>query len=179
MFADDLKLYGVYLGKDSTPDLQESINRLVSWSAKWQLKININKCHTLSLSKRKSSRNMSSKYSLDGVDLPNVSSINDLGITITSDFSFKRHISNIITKSFQRAGVFFRGFVSRRLDIARKTFVTYIRPILEYNSSVWNPTITYLIDKIENVQRRFTKRINSISHLSYLERLSILGLEPL
>ena len=36
------------------------------------------------------------------------------------------------------------------------------------------PTHKYLIDKIENVQRQFTKRITSISYLSYPERLSIL-----
>ena len=61
--------------------------------------------------------------------------------------------------------------------IVRKTFITYIRLLLEYNSNVWNPTHKYLIDKIKNVQRLFTKRITSISHLSYTERLSILELE--
>ena len=58
-------------------------------------------------------------------------------------------------------------------------FKIYIRPIIEYNSIVWNPSAKCLIDKIENVQRKYSKRIVSISHLSYLERLSILGLEPL
>jgi len=37
----------------------------------------------------------------------------------------------------------------------------------------------YLIDKLENIQRRFTKRFPSLSHLSYLERLRALELEPL
>ena len=37
----------------------------------------------------------------------------------------------------------------------------------------------YLIDKLENVQRRFTKRIPSISHLPYKDRLLALALEPL
>ena len=50
---------------------------------------------------------------------------------------------------------------------------------MEYNSNVWNPTHKYLIDKIEIVQRQFSKRRTSISHLTYLERLSILELEPL
>jgi hypothetical protein len=76
-------------------------------------------------------------------------------------------------------GVFFRGFASRSLDIVRKTFITYIRPILEYNSNVWNPPQKYLIDQLENVQRRFTKRVPSLKNFSYPERLGILGLEPL
>jgi len=33
-------------------------------------------------------------------------------------------------------------------------------------------------NKLENNQRRFTKRVPSLSHLSYLERLITLGLEP-
>ena len=65
------------------------------------------------------------------------------------------------------------------LQIVRKTFINYIRPLLEYNSNIWNPTHKYLVDKLENVQRQFTKRISLISHLTYHERLSILELEPL
>jgi hypothetical protein len=51
--------------------------------------------------------------------------------------------------------------------------------MLEYNSTVWNPSHKYLIDKLENVQRQFTKRITALSHLTYHERLSVLKLEPL
>ena len=54
-----------------------------------------------------------------------------------------------------------------------------IRPSLECNSNIWNPTKKYLIDKLENIQRRFTKRVPSLSCLSYSERLSALNLEPL
>jgi len=66
-----------------------------------------------------------------------------------------------------------------RFDIVRKTFIRYIRPLLECNSNIWNPTHKCLVDKLENVQRQFTKRITSISHLTYHERLSIPGLESL
>jgi hypothetical protein len=65
------------------------------------------------------------------------------------------------------------------LPLMRKAFITYIRPLLEYDSIVWNPTKKYLIDKLETVQRRFTKRISPIAHLSYQERLAALNLEPL
>jgi hypothetical protein len=61
----------------------------------------------------------------------------------------------------------------------RKAFITYIRPILEYNSIVWNPTYIHLIDLVENVQRNFTKRIPSLSSLPYSERLALLDLDLL
>jgi hypothetical protein len=44
---------------------------------------------------------------------------------------------------------------------------------------VWNPTQVHLIDSLENAQRKFTKRIPSISHFSYIERLKITGLDSL
>ena len=182
LFADDVKLYSIYNCEDGMLNLQQSVDKLVYWSSIWQLKVNVDKCHVLSIrnrNKSKDSRPNQCLYLLDGVPLSNVSFISDLGVTFNSNLSFKLHISTIITKALQRVGVFFRGFNSRRLDFVRKTFVTYIRPLLKYNSIVWNPAHKYLIDKIESVQRQFTKRIVSISNLSYLERLQILGLVPL
>jgi hypothetical protein len=60
-----------------------------------------------------------------------------------------------------------------------KAFTTYIQPILEYHSVVENPTKKYHLDKLESAQRRYTKRIQSLVHLSFLERLAALNLEPL
>ena len=97
----------------------------------------------------------------DGMQLSTTSSVTDLGIVVDSRLSFNLHISNILAKATQRVGVFFRGFSSRHPELMRKAFITYIRPSLECNSNIWNPTKKYLIDKLENIQRRFTKRVPS------------------
>ena len=54
-----------------------------------------------------------------------------------------------------------------------------MRPILEYGSCIWSPAAVGLIDKLESVQRRFTKRINGLRELSYRERLQVLNLDSL
>jgi predicted nucleic acid-binding Zn ribbon protein len=178
LFADDVKLYSIIDIGSSTASLQQSIDYLVSWASNWQLNINISKCNVLSLRNRSHS-SVSVPYYVNQVCLNNSNLVSDLGILVDTELTYNQHISSVIAKATQRAGVFFRGFTSRNLSLIRKTFVTYIRPILEYNSSVWNPTKKYLIDQLEKVQRRYTKRVPSLSHLSYLERLSILNLEPL
>jgi hypothetical protein len=61
----------------------------------------------------------------------------------------------------------------------RQAFVTYIRPILECNSIVWNPSFIFLIDLIENKQRNFSKCMPSLSSLPYSERRALLDLESL
>ena len=55
----------------------------------------------------------------------------------------------------------------------------YVRPVLEYASNVCSPYLLKHINAIEKVQKQFTKRIYSLSHLSYPKRFAALNLEPL
>jgi len=43
----------------------------------------------------------------------------------------------------------------------------------------WSPAYLYLVNKIEWVQKSFTKRLNSLSAMSYSDRLIWLGAESL
>ena len=148
LFADDLKLYSVYIIGDNSSDLQQSIDNLVNWSKLGQLEITLNECHVLPI-RAQSNSNTFSRYTLNGFPLSNLTLTSDFGVFVDSNLTFKEHICTVITKAQQRVGVFFRGFASRTLDIVRKTFTTYIRPILDYNSNVWNPSHKYLIDQLE------------------------------
>jgi hypothetical protein len=181
LFADDVKLYSSFnVDVSNCGDLQQSLDLLSSWANSWQLNINISKCTVLSIHHKSQSKpTIPHPYFINGSQLTNSSSVTDLGILVDSHLTFNHHISNILTKASQRVGVFFRGFSSRHIALMKKAFITYIRPPLEFNSNIWNPTKKYLIDKLESIQRRFTKRVPSISHLSYLDRLRALDLEPL
>jgi hypothetical protein len=53
-------------------------------------------------------------------------------------------------------------------------FIIHIHPILEYNSIVWSPNFSHLIDLIEKVQRKFLERISILLSLHYAERLALL-----
>ena len=51
-----------------------------------------------------------------------------------------------------------------------------VRPILEYGNVVWSNGTKKLLNKIENVQRKFTKHVKGIYNLSYEKRLKKLQL---
>ena len=177
LFADDAKLFSKINIDTVTSTLQQSLDKLASWAKEWQLSININKCAVLSISNKPQPARLT--YFINGIAIPCCSSYVDLGITISCDLSFERHINNIVSKARQRVSTLFRGFLSRNLSTMRLAFISYIRPILEYNGIIWNPCHIYHIDLIENVQRNFTKRIPSISSLPYSERLALLDLDLL
>jgi len=70
--------------------------------------------------------------------------------------------------------------ISQFTAFSQSFYTTYICVLLEYNTYIWSPhNVYYNITKIESVQRRFTKRILSVSHLWYSERLEFLGSESL
>jgi hypothetical protein len=180
LYADDAKLYSEIVLKDCSLSLQTSLNNLSTWADAWQLSINVQKCCVLStITNKRTSRTGSNNYYLNGILLTSDVNVLDLGITISADLSYNMHINNIVAKALQRSSTLFRGFASRNLLLMRKSFITYIRPILEYNSILWSPNLVYLIDLIESVQRKFTKRISSISSLPYSSRLDILNMQPL
>ena len=54
-----------------------------------------------------------------------------------------------------------------------------VRPHLEYAATIWNPYPKNYFDDLEKVQRRATKLLQNISHLSYPERLAALNLPTL
>jgi hypothetical protein len=123
--------------------------------------------------------NFNYSYTFSGLNIPASDVVVDLGIITQDSFKFDLHINSIISKAFNRVGALFRGFCIRSPNFLKKAFVTYVRPILEYASNVWNPYTLKHINGIENVQRRFTKRIPSLRHLTYPERLAALDLESL
>ena len=88
-------------------------------------------------------------------------------------------VDRIVLKAHQRSNIIHRCFVSRNVDLLVRAFITYVRPLLEYNSVTWSPHLKYDIERIEKVQRRFTKRLHGFSGLSYNDRLKQLNINSL
>ena len=65
------------------------------------------------------------------------------------------------------------------MDMFIVLYKSLVRPILEYASPTWSPFLKKDIDKLEKIQRRATKLVPTVSHLSYEQRLRSLGLPTL
>ena len=58
-------------------------------------------------------------------------------------------------------------------------YKSMVRPHLEFASTVWSPHLKYNMDAVERVQRRATKMLQTLTDLSYTQRLEKLKLETL
>ncbi|KAF8360668.1 hypothetical protein PRIPAC_87591, partial [Pristionchus pacificus] len=109
-------------------------------------------------------------------DLVTVAIVNNIGLPIS------HHIDQITRKARSMCNLMLRSFLTTSSDVLRKAYKIYIRPLLESSTVIWNPTAIGLVNKLESVQREFTRRIFWRSHLSqssYPQRLEHFKLETL
>ena len=64
-----------------------------------------------------------------------------------------------------------KSFITKDPLLLIRAYIIYVRPLLEYCSPVWSPHTKKEIDRIESVQRCFTKKLRGYESLSYSERL--------
>ena len=173
LYADDVKLYTDLTSNSGTEALQRSLDELADWARTWQLPISISKCSVLTLNVKQGS--LEHEFYLDNCRLQQLREMKDLGITIDSQLKFNLHIDKIVGKAQSRASLIHRCFKTGSADILFRAFAVYVRPLLEYGSVVWSPHYKYAIEKVESVQRRFTKRLPGMSNIEYKQRLALLN----
>ena len=176
IFADDLKLYCSYDSVHNNPSLVNTIKNIEMWSCQWQLKINPDKSILLHVGNTLRDR---SEYAICGKVILPSGTVRDLGILYDDNLCFYEYINDIVAKAFQRVNLLFRSFISGNASILVKAYITYVRPLLEYCTYIWSSFQLYLIQKLERVQKYFTRRLLFKSQLPYLARLDTLKLESL
>ena len=178
LYADDVKLYTEIMSVNDMFCFQDCLDSLYQWSDVWQLSISCQKCCIIDVGKPVIASNECRCF-LGTEFVREPECVSDLGVTIDKKLCFNEHIANITRKAHQRANLIHRCFTSKNIDLLVKAFKTYVRPMLEYNSPVWSPSLKKDIILVESVQRRFTKRLPGLSIMTYHSRLKLLNLESL
>lgn len=185
-YADDLKLYKIITDMSDTNFFQTKLQHLEDWCNDNKLELNVNKCHVISFSRKKST--LLHNYHINGTPLHRVNHIRDLGILLDVKLSFTCHFDQIISKAKKM-----QGFIKRRAKefnnvwVTKSLFCALVRPILEYACPIWNPFFQIHIDRIESIQKQFLLfalrdlyNPTEFSNLpSYADRLKILNIIPL
>ena len=179
LFADDTKLSNTIGRLEDASYLQSDLDSIVQWSKKWSLRFNPQKCKVLHLGKHNEKFSYSMMEDGNRIILDQVPFEKDLGVYIDQDLSFNKHIGEAIGKANRILGLIRRSFKYLTAEIFVHLYKTLLRPFVEYSSPVWSPYKKKDIILIEGIQRRATKLVSEINHLSYPNRLKFLGLHTL
>ncbi len=154
LFADDLKAFMEINSVYDALQLQNDLNKLMTWCHKNMLYVNIKKCKVMSLYRKQSP--IEFEYKIDSQIIDRVSHFTDLGVIIDRKLVFNAHIDKICLKANKMLGFLMRiGKEFKDISVLIQLFYTLVRSQLEYAIVVWQPSQQYLINRIEQIQKKF------------------------
>ena len=132
--------------------LQNDLNTLQEWERTWDMEFNPSKCKVLHIGRAR--QLIHSQYTLHGEILESVDSARYLGVSISKDLTWNTHINEIVIKANQTLGFVKTNVKTKNQSVKELAYKTFVRPKVEYASTVWSPYTKKNIDQIEMVQRR-------------------------
>ena len=104
----------------------------------WLMRFNARKCHLLKITRQREP--LQTQYSIDDSHLEEVQHHPYLGVELTSDLTWKSHITIIRSARANRIlNLLRRHLYGCSQEVKSRTFTTLVRPHLEYSSTVWDP----------------------------------------
>ena len=100
--------------------------------------------------------------SQDGSPIIEVDHLKDLGVTMSRDGTFSRHIIMTTETAKQMCGWILRTFLTRETVPMLTLWKCLIRSKLEYCCQLWNPSRKGDIQMLEQVQRNFIRKITGM-----------------
>ena len=102
LFADDVLLFRVILGEADEHQLQTDLNSLSDWAFQNRMTFNPSKTKVMHVTR---SRNIHTPiYTIDSSPLSSVASVQYLGVTISSDLTWNKHINAIVSRANRLLG---------------------------------------------------------------------------
>ena len=161
LYADDALLYRSIKSHDDIDALHRDLASVQEWEKTWLMSFNADKCEVLRISNKRKNIIGASPYSIHGTALRTADEAKYLGVTLHRNLSWKSHIHSMCKKSNSTLGFLRRNLRRCPANIKEQAYKTYVRPILEYSSTVWDPYTKDLISQIEMVQRRAARFVKA------------------
>ncbi|XP_053377080.1 ferroxidase HEPHL1-like [Mercenaria mercenaria] len=153
LFADDTSLYIIVdQPEQATQLLQTDIQKISRWADTWLVQFNPAKSESLLFS-RKANQHLHLPLFMAGLQIPEVSYHQHLGVTLSNDCKWHHHINYITCKAWKRVHVMRKLKMVLDRRSLETIYLSFIRPILEYADVIWNNCTGYekeQLDKIEN-----------------------------
>lgn len=178
LYADDLLLFRTIKSREDYHQLQDDVSMIEDWVNCNYLTLNSTKCKYMVVS-RKRCPSAPESLILNGAEMEKVGCFKYLGLLLSSDMSFGKHIESICSKARKITGLLYRRFKSANRNTLLQLYLSMVRPHLEYASPVWNPFMCKEIKRIEDVEKFAMRVITRRWDTGYQDLLNMVNIPSL
>ncbi|GAB0183658.1 mitochondrial enolase superfamily member 1 [Grus japonensis] len=171
-FADDTKLCGAVNMLEGRDAIQRDLGRLERWACANCMKFNKVKCKVQHMGQGNPKHN----YRLGRKWIESSPEEKDLGVLVDEKLNLTQQSVLAAQKANHILGCIKRRVTSRSREVTLPLYSALVRPHLECCVQLWGLQHKKDMELLERVQRRPTKLIRGLEHLSYEDRLRELGL---
>lgn len=178
LYADDCILYCEVKNSNDQLLLNQAFEKVMSWCESWQMCLNLEKTVAMKITRKKTP--LTYYYGYKNNYLSEVTEYKYLGLLITSDLRWNKHIDQVIAHTQRKL-----FFLRRALKLSTPTvrllaYKSVILPGLDYAAIIWDPYTKTNIDKLESIQKRAVRFIyNRYDRTSVTDLLTRAKLQPL
>ena len=154
-YADDCTQYEL-VPTGSESHMHDVMVKMEAWAERNKMEINAKKTKEMWICFKKSQQiHVPSPIRVGNEELERVEVFKLLGVHVQRDLKWNTHIDEIVTKASKRL-YFLRACRKANLptEVGLTTYITKIRPLLEYASPIWGGIPNYLAEDLQRIQNR-------------------------
>ena len=172
IYVDDSKIKKKIENEKDVELLQDDLEQLYTWGEDNNMKYNGGKFQILRYGPNENMKT-ETLYFTDEMHqvIEQVNETRDLGVLVSDDAKFDKHIDQVCKKVKQKSGWVLRTFFTRSEFFMKTIFKSLIQPHVDFCSQLWMPQEGQNLQKIERLLKSWTRWIPSIRNMNYWDRL--------
>ena len=176
-FADDTNLSRVIRNESDLAIFQTQIHKLYTWAAESRMIFNSSKFQAICFKDKRSLNGTKIEVINNDNNLVQISDVvTDLGVLFDDKLTFNQELNKVVQKCNKRSYWILRTFRSRDPAILMPIFKSMVTSLIDFSSLMMPSPSPAVITRLEDVQRKFTSKLNNMKDKNYEDRLQSLKL---
>lgn len=167
LFADDTSIGHTAYDEETLKNMINiDLNNIKLWADQWLVKFNPSKTDIMVFSARNQQNDFI--FEFDNIALHTVNIHKHLGVIFSSDCKWSKHIDYLIQRASKQLNVMRKLKFKLKREYLEKIYLTFIRPILEYSSEVWDNCGQINSDRLEKIQLEAARIVTGLTSYASL-----------
>ena len=128
LFADDSLVYRIICTEEDRALLQENLDKLQKLERDWHMQFKPDKCEVIRITNKRNP--LTNKYCIHDTELQTVKDAKYLGVTVSSDLSWNKHMDNTVKKATTSLTFLKQNLHGCSTGVKDQYYKSLVRPIL-------------------------------------------------